>query len=115
MILSHVDSDDSLFSLITEDTTLKFKFSQVERLLVQRLRLQETASNADKAEENQAAATASQGSSSLYSYFGFSGSTVSSDFLAATTADRKAVIKTKQYKALKSWYTEMYVLAYNNN
>ena len=33
-LLKHVDQDDSLFSLIAEDTTLKFKFSQVERLLI---------------------------------------------------------------------------------
>ena len=39
-LLRHVDQDDSLFSLIAEDPTLKFKFSQVERLLIQRFKLQ---------------------------------------------------------------------------
>ena len=39
-LLKHVDHDDSLFSSIAEDTVLKFKFSQVERLLIQRLKLQ---------------------------------------------------------------------------
>ena len=41
-LLNHVETDDedgSLFSLISEDTTMKLKFSQVERLLIQRHKL----------------------------------------------------------------------------
>lgn len=39
-LLKHVDQEDSLFNSIAEDTVLKFKFSQIERLLIQRLKLQ---------------------------------------------------------------------------
>ena len=39
-LLNLVDKDDSLFNLIAEEKTLKFKFSQIERLLVQRRKLQ---------------------------------------------------------------------------
>ena len=39
-LLTHVDEDESLFGLITESSNLRLKFSQVERLLIQRLKLQ---------------------------------------------------------------------------
>ena len=70
-LLKHVDQDDSLFSLIAEDTTLKFKFSQIERLLIQRLKLQ--IQDGGQAEDQASQASASTGSS-LYSYFGFNSS-----------------------------------------
>lgn len=63
-------------------------------------------------QENQAASTQS---SSIYSYFGFSGSSATQDYLAATSVDRSKVEETGLYKALKEFYIEMYVLGYTHN
>ena len=86
------DDDDSLFSLIAEDTNIKLKFSQVERLLIQRhkLQMQEEGGAADQERDNSQA----QGSS-LYSYFGFNSSNAAQDYLTVTSSDRTAVVKTE--------------------
>lgn len=93
---AEIDDEENLFNLVTEEASLRLKFSQVERLLIQRVKLlaadsQENDPNG--AAEDQSASTAS----SIYSYFGFSSSNAAQDYLSATSSDREAVQGTKLY------------------
>ena len=114
-LLVHVDGDDSLFSLISEDRSLNLKFSQVERLLVQRLKLQRQATEDEAKRREQESQPATSQGTSLYSYFGFGGSNVNQDYLTATEADRSAVEATNSYSQLKNFYAQMYVQGYTTN